>query len=244
LIDKLNADKILVSPINVGSGTVKCAHGVLPVPAPATANILVGVPIYNGDISAELCTPTGAGLVKNFADEFSNHYNMVVKKIGYGIGTKEFERLNCVRAFLGDSNEYDEVIELACNLDDMTPEELSYACKCLLDSGALDVTQTPTTMKKSRLGVTLSVICKKADINNILYLIFKNTTTIGVREYSLNRYVLDRKIEKIHTQLGNLDVKKSSGFGVEKEKLEFEDLKKFADANNLSINEVKKLIDK
>lgn len=243
LINKLVVDEIIVSPINVGSGSVKCAHGVLPVPAPATANILIGIPTYSNDVIGELCTPTGSALVKNFADEFSSSPNMITQKIGYGIGTKEFNTANCVRAFLGESNDSD-TIELACNIDDMTPEELSYACEVLMKNGALDVTQTPITMKKSRLGIMLSVICKLDDRDKILQLIFKHTTTIGVRQYSLIRYTLDRKIEKINTRFGSVDVKKSNGFSVSKEKIEFEDLKKIADINNLSINEVKKLIDK
>lgn len=240
LIDKLNPDKIVSSSVNTGSGTVKCAHGVLPVPAPATAEILKGVPLYSNGVSGELCTPTGAALLKCFADEFSSMPVMSTEKIGYGIGSKEFETANCVRAFLGQSDNNDEnTVELACNIDDMTAEELAFACEVLLKSGALDVCQCPAVMKKSRLGTLLSVLCSEKDKQKILELIFKHTSTIGVREYKISRYTLERHIERFSSPLGDADVKISKGYGVVKKKVEFEHLKKLAEDNGLSVNDVK-----
>lgn len=243
LIDKLSIDKIIVSPVNTGSGTVKCAHGVLPVPAPATAEILKGVPAYSNGINGELCTPTGAALVKCFADEFSSMPVMSTEKIGYGIGSKEFETANCVRAFLGeDDNNSENTVELACNIDDTTAEELSFACDVLMKNGALDVCQCPAVMKKSRLGTVLSVLCSENDKQKILELIFKHTSTIGVREYKINRFTLERHIERISTPMGDADVKISEGYGVKKKKVEFEHLKKLAEDNGLSVSEVKNLL--
>ncbi len=240
LLYLLAPDKIICSPVNVGSGCVKCTHGILPVPAPATAEILKGVPFYTSNIRSELCTPTGAALVKANVTEFSEMPKMICSDTGYGFGKKEFDTANCIRVFIGDA--YYEVIELACNIDDMTAEDLAYACDILIKSGALDVSQTPIAMKKSRLGTMLSVICKAEDRKKILSLIFKHTSTIGIREYKLNRHTLDRKINKINTPLGDVLIKKSSGFNTKKEKTEHDDLEKIANDNNLSIDEVKRLI--
>ena len=133
LMDKLGIDKVYASPVHVGSGQVRCAHGVLPVPAPATAHILRGVPIYGGEIKGELCTPTGAALLKHFVSEFGKMPPMTVEKIGYGMGTKDFPAANCVRAMLGSTDDSrDSITELSCNLDDMTGEELGFAMEQLL----------------------------------------------------------------------------------------------------------------
>lgn len=245
LIESLNADKIVVSPINVGSGTVKCAHGLVPVPAPATAQILIGIPYYQSHISGELCTPTGAAILRTFADDFSDMPEMTIKSIGYGAGSKEFEQANCIRAFLGETenNSSDEVIELVCNVDDMTAEELSFACEKLFSSDALDVYTQPVYMKKGRLGTAITVLCREENKKNIIKCIFKYTSTIGIREHICKRYVLDRKEELIKSPLGEIRAKCSSGFGVEKIKYEFDDLKRIADEKNMSVFEVKKLLE-
>jgi len=129
----LGVDWVTASPVHVGSGTVHCAHGVMPVPAPATAALLKGVPVYGGEVRGELCTPTGAALLKCFARSFGPMPPMVTEKIGYGVGTKEFEQANCVRAFLGESGQgaSGEIVELVCNIDDMSPEALAFACSSL-----------------------------------------------------------------------------------------------------------------
>ena len=140
LIEKLSPDRIVASPVNTGSGTVKCAHGILPVPAPATAVILKGIPAYSNGINSELCTPTGAAILRHFADEFAPLPQMIIEKTGYGMGKKDFETANCVRAFTGYRDETGEdIIELRCNIDDMTGEEIAFACERCFDSGALDV---------------------------------------------------------------------------------------------------------
>lgn len=246
LMDKLNPGKIIVSPINVGSGNVKCAHGILPVPAPAAAEILRGVPFYKSDIKGELCTPTGAALVKAFATGFSDMPVMTVDKIGYGAGDKEFEQANCVRAFLGDDTEIgrDEISELVCNIDDMTAEEIGYACEKIFDAGALDVFTQPVNMKKSRPGNLLTVLCKEENKQKVIESIFKHTSTIGIREHICGRYILDRKTEKINTPFGVVRVKVASGYLTKKYKYEYEDLKRLAQDHDMSIAQVKNIADK
>ena len=244
LMDILNPDEVVVSPVHVGSGSVKCAHGILPVPAPATAYILKGVPIYGGEIKSELCTPTGAALLKHFATKFDEMPIMKTEAIGYGMGKKDFERANCVRAFLGEKDdERDMVLELCCNLDDMTPEAIGFAEEELLKNGALDVFTTPSQMKKSRPGVLLTVLCKEEKKDEIVGLIFKHTSTIGIRETKCRRYVLDRSIETISTKYGEVKKKISSGYGVRREKYEYDDISRIARDNDLTIDQVIKEIE-
>ncbi len=244
LMHEIDADKIIVSPINVGGGTVKCAHGVLPVPAPATAYLLNGIPSYESEtIRSELCTPTGAALVKYFAFDFSQQPIMEVNKIGYGMGKKEFEQVNCVRAILGESaDEVEHVIELSCNVDDMTPEEVGFATERLFDAGALEVYTITIGMKKNRPGVLLTCMCKEDQRDKMLKEIFKNTTTIGVRENTSNRYILTRERKKIETPYGEVRVKNSYGYDVYRSKLEYDDLAGIARRTGKSILELKKEI--
>lgn len=267
LIDEIGAERIVASPVHTGSGYVMCAHGKLPVPAPATALILKGIPSYSDGIKGELCTPTGAALIKYFADSFSDMPVMSVSEIGYGFGKKEFERLNCVRSFLGEvyedrsnksvcynkkendtnicyhadesSKRYvecdirgeakDKIVELACNIDDMTAEEIGFATEKVLEAGALDVYTVSAYMKKNRPGTIICCICHEDGKDRFVKLIFKYTTTIGVRQYECDRYILSRKTESIKTAYGDVRVKKSSGYGVQREKMEYEDLADIAD---------------
>ncbi|MFQ9891956.1 MAG: nickel pincer cofactor biosynthesis protein LarC [Emergencia sp.] len=245
LMEKIGADKIVVSPVHVGSGTVKCAHGILPVPAPATALLLNGVPTYSQDVRGELCTPTGAALLKYFGDCFARMPLMTVERIGYGMGTKDFdERANCLRAMIGQTeDEQDEVIELAANIDDMTAEEMGFAMEQLFQAGALDVYAEHITMKKSRPAIKLVCMCRAKDEAEMTRLMFMHTTTIGIRIYTCRRAVLERRIEKRQTVFGQMEKKICAGYGVSKEKWEFEDLAQVAQKNGKSIMEVKKEID-
>jgi hypothetical protein len=245
LIDRLAPDEVVVSPIHVGSGQVKCAHGILPVPAPATAYILRDAPIYSGTIRGELCTPTGAALLKHFATRFGSMPVMRTKAIGYGMGKKDFEAANCVRAMLGEADiAGDEICEMSCNVDDMTGEAIGFAMECLFEAGAVDVYTVPIGMKKSRPGVLIRVMCREADKEAIIRAIFKHTTTIGVRESKLTRYVLDRRIETFDTPYGPVRRKVSSGYGVERRKYEYDDLSRIAEEKNISITEATSLVDK
>lgn len=246
LVDLIGADKIVASPVNVGSGKVVCAHGILPVPAPATAEILKGVSAYSNGVDGELCTPTGAALLKFFVNYFSDMPCMAVDKIGYGMGTKNFETANCVRAFIGtaenDADDTDSVVELSCNIDDMTAEELSFAADILLYSGALDVFISPVVMKKGRLGSLLTVICKSEDKDKFVKLIFKHTSTIGIRESIHKRYVMNREICIAETEFGAVKIKNSSGYGTKKSKFEYENLARICRENNISLDKLKSLL--
>lgn len=243
LLEELKPEKIVASPVNVGSGHVHCAHGILPVPAPATAYILRDIPMYSGHIKSELCTPTGAALLKTFADSFAEMPVMTVSKIGYGMGRKDFEQANCVRAFLGDTKEDSEmIVELSCNVDDMTPEKIGFATEEFLKAGALEAYTIPVGMKKSRPGILLSVICREDKKDKMVELIFKHTTTLGIRENVSRRYALKREIITKDTKFGNIRIKRSEGYGVTREKIEYEDLAKIAREENISIEEVESLL--
>ena len=230
LMERLAPDRVIVSPVHVGSGQVKCAHGILPVPAPATARILQNVPIYGGAIQGELCTPTGAALLTHFAADFGAMPVMKTRRIGYGMGKKDFPAANCVRAFLGETEDApaEQIYELSCNLDDMTAEAIAYAQERIFASGALEVYTVPAQMKKSRPGVVLSALCREADRESVVRAIFRHTTTIGVRECAYRRYTLSRTVETVSTPRGGVHKKISRGYGVTREKMEFEDIARIA----------------
>jgi uncharacterized protein (TIGR00299 family) protein len=239
LIEELAPEIILSSPIHVGSGHVRCAHGILPVPAPATAHILKDTPTYGGDIKGELCTPTGAAIIKHFASEFGAMPIMKVSKMGYGMGKKDFEQANCVRVFMGDTTRNsEEVVELICNLDDMTPEAIAFAQQLLLDEGALDVYTMPLGMKKGRSGVLFTCMCNHDFRDKMISLIFKHTSTLGIRENISRRYTLDRKFDEVQTKYGSVKIKTAHGYGITKSKPEYEDIAKIASENGLSLADV------
>ncbi len=243
LIDKLSPGRIIASPVNTGKGQVRCAHGILPVPAPATALILKGIPVYSDDINGELCTPTGAALLKYFADEFGAMPVMTVSAIGYGMGKKDFDRANCVRAFLGESSESEGyIVELSCNIDDMTAEEIGFACEMCFKAGAVEVYTVPAGMKKNRPGTLLCVLCREAEKDELIKTIFRYTSTIGLRESVCRRYTLSRTEESVSTQFGGIRKKVSSGYGVTKEKYEYDDISRVARENGLSFSEVLKCL--
>ena len=244
LMNKLKVDKVVVSPVNVGFGKVKCAHGILPVPAPATAELVKGIPTYAGRFEGELLTPTGAALLKYYADEFSYQPLMNVIKCGYGMGNKNFESANVVKAVLGEVTDElisENIIELNCNVDDMSAEDMAYATKALIENGAKDAFVTPVIMKKGRSGMLLTVLCSAIDKERFVSLIFKHTSTIGIRVKETERIILNRHEETVHTKLGDVRVKYSEGYGVKREKPEFEDLRKLAEENNISVAEARKI---
>ena len=245
LFHELGADQIIASPIHVGSGHVHCAHGILPVPAPATAHILQGIPVYSTQVQGELCTPTGAALLKHFVKEFREMPVMTTSKIGYGMGKKDFERANCVRAFLGDTAETgDEIAELSCNLDDMTAEAVGFAEEALFEAGALEVYTVPVGMKKSRPGVLLTCMCRREDEEKMVELLFRHTTTLGVREHISRRFTLKRREETVETAYGPVRKKISQGHGVARAKLEYEDLAAIAKKTGRPLEEIRKEIEK
>jgi len=245
MMNELAPEKIIASPVNVGFGNVRCAHGILPVPAPATAWILRGIPVYAGRTEGELCTPTGAALLKYFATEFGPLPRMRVRQIGIGCGKKDFEQANCVRAMLGEIPDSEEIIlELSCNLDDMSPEAVGFAMEEMLAAGAVDVFTIPVTMKKSRPGLLLTCMCREPLREIMLGLLFRHTTTLGVREHVCNRYILDRRTETIETPEGTVRVKEASGWGTSREKYEYDDLARIARKKGISLAQAARIADK
>ena len=243
LMHLLAPEKVYASSVHVGSGQVRCAHGILPVPAPATALLLAGVPIYGGAIQGELCTPTGAALLTHFVTKFGELPAMRLLKSGYGMGTKDFPAANCVRAMLGEQDApTEEILELSCNLDDCTGEAIGFAMERLLDAGALDVYWTSVGMKKNRPGILLTCMCRPLDREKMVELLFRHTTTLGVRESAFRHYTLSRESKTIQTPDGDIRVKVSTGYGVVREKPEFDDLAKIARETGKSLSELQKNI--
>lgn len=243
LMEELAPDRVIASPVHVGSGSVRCAHGILPVPAPATAYILKDVPIYGGSIDGELCTPTGAALLKHFVSEFGQMPVMKPSAIGYGMGRKEFERANCVRAILGETGGgTQQMYELSCNVDDMTAEDIAFACERLFEGGANEVFTVAAGMKKSRPGTVITVICTDENRQELIRLMFEHTSTLGVRDMPFERHVLERSIVTEETRFGSVRKKISSGYGVTREKYEHDDLKRIALEQGVSIEQVRELV--
>lgn len=243
LMEQLAPECVLASPVHTGSGHVHCAHGILPVPAPATALILEGIPTYGGQVKGELCTPTGAALLKHFVSRFGDRPVMATAAIGYGMGKKDFEQANCVRVFLGESDgAREKIAKLECNVDDMTGEEIGFAMAQLFRAGARDVYTQPIGMKKSRPGILLSVICMPEDADRLASEIMKHTTTLGIRRQDLERYTLQRSIETADTPYGEVRIKRASGMGVERSKAEYDDLAALAEKNGVSLETIRKAL--
>ncbi len=239
LMEELAPDAVYASAVNVGGGSVRCAHGILPVPAPATARILSGVKSYGSDINAELCTPTGAALLKYFARGFGSRAEMSVEAIGYGMGKKPLPA-NFVRAFLGEAQcgANEEVAELCCQMDDMTGEAMGFAQEMLAEAGALDVFVTAVQMKKNRPGFLLTCVCRQEDTERFVRLILMHTTTLGVRVCRQGRYSLAREFYTVKTEYGEVRFKRACGYGVEKSKPEYEDVRALAKERGVSAGEV------
>ena len=243
LMEELAPERVLASAVHVGSGQVRCAHGLMPVPAPATELLLRGIPMYTGSIPGELCTPTGAALLAHFAEDFGPMPAMRVEKSGYGLGTRDFEAANALRVLLGETGRRgDRVLELVCNLDDMTPEALGYAQEALLTLGALDVYTTAIGMKKNRPGIMLTCMCREEQREAMLRCLFRNTTTLGVRVYLCDRYTLRRSEYTVETACGPVRVKRAEGWGVSREKAEYEDLARIAREQGISLREAEALL--
>ncbi|HAG70098.1 MAG TPA: nickel pincer cofactor biosynthesis protein LarC [Lachnospiraceae bacterium] len=255
--ERLGADRIVASPVHVGSGQVRCQHGIMPVPAPATADILKGVPVYGGGIEGELCTPTGAALIRYFAEGFGDMPHMTLEKTGYGMGKKDFPRANCLRAMLGEetgalpeqdghensSSAGDIVTELSCNVDDMTGEETGFLYDRLFEAGAREVFTTAVVMKKSRPGLLLTVLCDEDKKDALIRAMFKYTQTIGIRESVCRRHILKRELKEVNTPFGRVRVKESTGYGVVRRKAEFDDVARIAEERGESISEIRRKLE-
>lgn len=243
LLDMLAPERIVVSPVRTGFGQVRCAHGILPVPAPATALILKDIPVFAGDIEGEMTTPTGAALMRAIAGSFGEMPAMRMSAVGYGMGTRDFPAANCVRAVLGESEERDaDVAEIFCTLDDVTAEDLGYAQEALLAAGALDVFTASVGMKKGRPGTLLCCLCDYDRREEFARLMLMHTPTLGVRIYTPERMKLHRSVETVETEFGAVRIKRGSGFGIEKSKPEYDDLARIARETGLTIAEVRRRI--
>lgn len=242
LMEMIHPDRVMCSTVTLGNGMVHCAHGILPVPAPATAWLVQGMPVRAGKYEGEMLTPTGAAILKHFVQEYGAMPDMVIDKTGYGMGTKDFEILNAVRSFLGESDDDGEIVELVCNLDDQSAEEIGFAVDTLFENGALDVYTTSVYMKKNRPGILFTCMCKMQDVDKMRKLMFTHLTTLGIRENRSVRYSLLRHVEVLETPYGKVRKKVSEGYGVHREKLEYEDLARIAKEKGISIREVKNLI--
>ena len=248
-LDYLDVEKVLSSPIQLGGGFVNCAHGKIPVPAPATIEILKEVPVKTGLVDSETTTPTGAAILKSTVNRFTQDLDFIVEKIGYGLGAKDFEVPNVLRVYLGELND-DEVEEeqqviLETNIDDMNCELYPYIEEKLFKEGALDVFKTPIIMKKGRPAVKFSVLALEKNIEEIQKILFEESTTAGIRWYPVHKVMLTRSFEKIKTKYGDIRIKNFYyNNKIIKSKPEFEDCKRLALKNNISINEILENIEK
>ena len=245
--EALGVDEIVCSPVNVGGGTVQCAHGTFPVPAPATVELLQDAPVYSSGVQAELVTPTGAAIVKTLARRFSAFPEMRVEKSGYGAGTREFHgHPNVVRLTIGEAastlaakTASDTITVLEANLDDLNPQVFGYVMDRLFEEGALDAFGLPVQMKKNRPGTLLTVLCKPEDANKLAQLIFTETTTLGVRRRDEVRQTLARRWENVRTQWGEVRIKIASMNGtVTNYAPEYEDCRRLAAEHHVPLKTV------
>lgn len=257
-LEYLGVDRVMASPVHVGGGMVRCAHGVFPVPAPATAAILKSVPLVFGRVNSETTTPTGAAILKAFVEEFTETPRLTIEKIGYGLGTKDFDIPNVLRVYLGETqlhaqaqgnplegfntpSSVEQVREfvMETNIDDMSPEHFPALEGLLFESGAKDVWKTAIVMKKQRLATQLSVLCPQSALEAIETIIFRHSTAAGLRIYPVDKRMLERRWVTVETTYGAVAVKQLIWQGeVIKEKPEYEDCARLAKAAGVSVQEV------
>ncbi|MCX6222716.1 MAG: nickel pincer cofactor biosynthesis protein LarC [Bacteroidia bacterium] len=247
-LEYLKVDKVLSSPIQLGGGTVKCAHGIMPVPAPATALIVANVPVKTGLVQHEATTPTGAAILVATVDEFTSEINFPITKTAYGIGQRDVSDVpNVLRVYLSDTEtmasdlKEESATMIECNIDDMNPERYEFIMEQLFEAGAADAWLTPILMKKSRPANKLSVLCSPEKVNMIKGIIFNHSTSIGLREYTVKKSVLPRVEKAIQTKFGLITIKQSVFEGkIIRSKPEYEECKLIAKQYNISIEEVER----
>jgi uncharacterized protein (TIGR00299 family) protein len=244
-MNHLAIERVFASKIPVGSGFVLGQHGRLPVPAPATLEILKGIPIYSSSLNEELVTPTGAAILTSWSSGFGNIPEMRIEKVGYGLGDRVFEGIpNVLRIILGKDDgsrrEADWVWVVETDIDDMSPEIYGYLMEKLPEAGAIDVTFTPIQMKKNRPGITIKVLCYEAEVDMIIDTLFRESTTIGVRLYSVRRAKLSRRTEEVETKYGTVRLKVSTDHRGRAINImpEYEDCKRIAEAMGISLKEI------
>ena len=240
-LDQLGVERVTACALPWFGGSITCAHGEIPLPAPATANLMRGLPVYPTDAKTELVTPTGAALLRHFVKRFGPMPVMAAQTIGYGMGKKEFAQANCVRAFWGETaDRQDEAAQLSCNLDDMTGEDIAFAAEQLLAAGALDVWTQAIGMKKGRPGVMLCCLCRPEDAARLGEAMLRHTTTLGVRKTLCTRQVLERENRVLQAGEDTVRVKIAAGAGARKAKLEYEDLAAIARRSGETLAQVRR----
>ncbi len=247
-LEYLKVDKVLSAPIQLGGGTVKCAHGIMPVPAPATALIVANIPVKTGLVQHEATTPTGAAILVATVDEFTSEINFPITKTAYGIGQRDVSEVpNVLRVYLSDTEtaasglKEESATIVECNIDDMNPERYEFIMEQLFEAGVADAWLTPIIMKKSRPANQLSVLCSPEKINKIKGIIFNHSTSIGLREYTVKKSVLSRVEKSVQTKFGPITVKQSILEGkIVRSKPEYEQCKSIAKQHNISIEEVER----
>ncbi len=246
-LEILKIEEVYSSPLPLGEGFVETSHGIIPVPAPATIEILKGVPVYSGGIKGELVTPTGAGIISTLAKNFGPIPNMKIYKVGYGAGKKDFSIPNLLRVFMGEiipnvREEKNLVIE--ANIDDMNPQIYGYIMEKFFEKGALDVTLTPIFMKKGRPGILLTILIEPWMEQEIAEVLFKETSTIGFRKYFVDKMMMEREIKEIDTLWGKVRVKVSRYGSFEKISPEYEDCRKIAEKEGIPLINIMKEIER
>lgn len=248
-LDYLKVDKVMSSSIQLGGGTVKCAHGIMPVPAPATAEIIKNIPVKTGLVNHEATTPTGAAILVATVDEFTDKIDIPIVATAYGIGNRDSEVPNVLRVYLCEEADvfedvnHENAIVLESNIDDMNPEHYDYMLELLFNAGASDAWLVPIVMKKSRPAVTLSVLCKCELVEKMKEIIFTHSTSIGIREHAVKKNMLRREESTVETSYGSVRIKQSYFNGkLVRSKPEFEDCKKLADKHQTSISEIEKAV--
>lgn len=242
LLRELHPDRITASAPAVGNGIVKSAGGPLPVPAPAVAELIQGMPVRGTDIQGELLTPAGAALLRHFVQDWQNLPSMTIQKIATGCGS-ESSGPACLRAFLGEAETDSEIVELVCSMDDITGEEAGFAIQELFDAGALEVYTAPIYMKKNRPGILFTCMCRTEQKENMLRIMFRDLSTLGIREYVCPRHTLASHVETAASSLGPVRRKISRGYGAERIKGEYDDLARLAREKVLSMAEIRKLLE-
>lgn len=248
--DKIGVEQVYISTVELGGGTVKCAHGLLPVPAPATAEILLGIPVSAGGVNFEATTPTGAAIVKALGTSFGKYSDINIIKTGYGIGQKESpERPNILRLFLAEKSEAisdgHTAFMIECNIDDMNPEWYENLMFKLFEAGASDVFYTDIIMKRGRPAMKVSIVCDREKIETLRSILFSESTTLGLRISEFEKFTLHREFREIETRFGKIGVKYSYYDGkIVSVKPEYNDCLKAANENNLPLKEVYSIIAK
>ncbi|MCK8060808.1 MULTISPECIES: nickel pincer cofactor biosynthesis protein LarC [unclassified Fusibacter] len=245
-IDYLKVDRIMSSSVQVGAGFVWCTHGKIPVPAPATVEILKGIPMKTGLVQSESTTPTGAAILKAMVHEFTDIQSINIESIGYGLGTKDFEVPNVLRVFLGEMNESTTTQKqyiIETNIDDMNPEHYEFVEQKLFDAGALDVFKTPIIMKKGRPAVKLSVLFTDDKRFSVQHILFTDTSSAGIREYEVTKTMLDRTFRTIDTEYGPVTVKDLYWQDAcVKSKPEYEDCKRLANQHGIPVHVIEEAV--